>query len=90
MIAGTVLHGTRVGLRIWLLAFFFVGRHKKGISALQFECDTGLGSYQTAWMLMHKVRSALKPKDLGSSPLGTPKSPRPPPSLGPKRVESLP
>ena len=27
--AGTVLHGTRVGLRIWFLAFFFLGRHKK-------------------------------------------------------------
>jgi transposase-like protein len=57
--AGTVLHGTRVGLRIWFLAFYFVGRHKKGISALQFQRDTGLGSYQTAWSLLHKVRSAL-------------------------------
>ncbi len=57
--AGTVLHGTRVGLRIWFLAFFFLGRHKKGISALQFQRDTGLGSYQTAWALLHKVRSAL-------------------------------
>jgi transposase-like protein len=54
-----VLHGTRVGLRIWFLAFFFLGRHKKGISALQFQRDTGLGSYQTAWALLHKVRSAL-------------------------------
>jgi transposase-like protein len=57
--AGTVLHATRVGLRIWFLAFFFLGRHKKGISALQFQRDTGLGSYQTAWTLLHKVRSAL-------------------------------
>jgi transposase-like protein len=57
--AGTVLHGTRVALRIWFLAFFFLGRHKKGISALQFQRDTGLGSYQTAWTLLHKVRAAL-------------------------------
>ena len=57
--AGTVLHGTRVGLRIWFLAFFFLGRHKKGISALQFQRDTGVGNYQTAWTLLHKVRSAL-------------------------------
>jgi transposase-like protein len=54
-----VLHGTRVGLRIWFLAFFFLGRHKKGISALQFQRDTGVGNYQTAWTLLHKVRSAL-------------------------------
>jgi transposase-like protein len=54
-----VLHGTRVGLRTWFLAFFFLGRHKKGISALQFQRDTGLGSCQTAWALLHKVRSGL-------------------------------
>ncbi len=29
--AGTVLHGTRVGLRIWFLAFFFLGRDKNGL-----------------------------------------------------------
>jgi transposase-like protein len=38
---------------------FFVGRHKQGISALQFQRDAGLGSYKTAWMLLHKVRSTL-------------------------------
>ena len=57
--AGTVFHKTRVPLRIWFLAIFFVARHKQGISALQFQRDTGLGSYQTAWTLLHKVRSAL-------------------------------
>ncbi len=42
--AGTVFHGTRVPLRIWFLGVFFLARHKKGISALQFQKDTGLGS----------------------------------------------
>ena len=60
--AGTVLHGTRVALRIWFWAIFFLGRHKKGISALQFQRDTGLGSYQTAWTMLHKLRSALPPR----------------------------
>ena len=57
--AGTVFHGTRVSLRIWFLGVFFLARHKKGISALQFQKDTGLGSYQTAWTLLHKLRSGL-------------------------------
>ena len=57
--AGTPFHGTRVPLRTWFLAMFFVARHKKGISALQFQRDTGLGSYKTAWTLLHKVRSSL-------------------------------
>jgi hypothetical protein len=60
--AGTVLHRTRVPLRIWFLGAFFLGRHKKGISALQFQRDTGLGSYQTAWTLLHKLRSGLMPR----------------------------
>jgi hypothetical protein len=29
------------------------------ISALQFQRDTGLGSYKTAWALLHKVRATL-------------------------------
>lgn len=59
--AGTIFHKTRVPLRAWFLAIFFVGRHKQGISALQLQRDTGLGSYRTAWTLLHKLRSALGP-----------------------------
>jgi len=58
--AGTVFHKTRVPLRIWFLGVFFLARHKKGISALQFQRDTGLGSYQTAWTILHKLRSSLR------------------------------
>jgi transposase-like protein len=57
--AGTIFHRTRLPLRFWLLAIFFVARHKQGISALQLQRDTGIGSYETAWLLLHKVRSAL-------------------------------
>jgi hypothetical protein len=32
------------------------------LSAQQFQGDTGLGSYQTAWTLLHKLRSTLKPR----------------------------
>lgn len=60
--AGTVFHRTRVPLRTWFWAIFFLGRHKKGISALQLQRDTGLGSYETAWTMLHKLRSALRPR----------------------------
>lgn len=56
--AGTVLQGTRIPLRKWFLAIFFVARHKQGISALQLQRDPA-GSYQTAWTMMHKLRSGL-------------------------------
>lgn len=58
--AGTIFHNTRVPLRIWFLAIFFLARHKQGISALQLQKDTGLGSYRTAWLLLHKIRAALR------------------------------
>lgn len=57
--AGTVLHRTRLPLRVWFWAIFFLGRHKTGISALQLQKDLGLGSYKTAWTLLHKLRSSL-------------------------------
>jgi len=57
--AGTVFHKTRKPLRVWFLGVFFLARHKKGISALQFQKDAGIGNYQTAWTLLHKLRSAL-------------------------------
>ena len=57
--AGTIFHRTRKPLRVWFLGVFFLARHKKGISALQFQKDAGIGNYQTAWTMLHKLRSAL-------------------------------
>jgi hypothetical protein len=55
-----VFHRTRAPLLTWFWAIFFVARHKKGISALQLQRDTGLGSYKTAWTMLHRLRSALR------------------------------
>jgi len=57
--AGTVFHATQTSLQKWFLAIFFLSRHKQGISALQLQRDLGLGGYQTAWTMLHKLRSAL-------------------------------
>jgi hypothetical protein len=43
-----VFHRTHAPLLTWFWAIFFLARHKKGISALQLQRDTGLGSYETA------------------------------------------
>lgn len=60
--AGTIFHSTKVPLRTWFWAIFFVARHKNSISAKQLQRDTGLGSYETAWTMLHKIRSALRPR----------------------------
>lgn len=61
--AGTALHKSKLPLRVWFYAVFLVGRHKKGISALQLQSDLGLGSYRTAWLLLHKIRACFGESD---------------------------
>lgn len=61
--AGTALQHTKVPLRIWVYAIWLVSRRKKGTSALQFQRETGLGSYSTALYLLHKVRGVLAERE---------------------------
>lgn len=58
-IAGTILEGTRKPLRTWFEAMWFVTNQKSGGSALGLQRLLGLGSYQTAWAWLHKLRRAM-------------------------------
>ena len=57
--AGTVFEGTRKPLRTWFLAMWYVTSQKQGVSALGLQRVLGLGSYQTAWAWLHKLRRAM-------------------------------
>jgi len=57
--AGTVFADTRKPLRTWFLAMWFVTSQKHGASALGLQRVLGLGSYQTAWAWLHKLRRAM-------------------------------
>jgi transposase-like protein len=57
--AGTVMHGSRKPLRLWFLAIYLFVSSKQGISALELKRELGLGSYQTAWTWLHKLRRAI-------------------------------
>src|SRR3954470_6396699 len=57
--AGTVLHGSHLGLRTWFLAAWLVATHANGISARQLWRQLGLGSYKSAWLLARKLRRAM-------------------------------
>lgn len=59
MIAGTIFAGTRRPLRMWFLAMWYVTNQKLGGSALGLQRILGLGSYQTAWTWLHKMRRAM-------------------------------
>jgi transposase-like protein/Zn ribbon nucleic-acid-binding protein len=57
---GTIFEDSHIPLRKWLVAWYLLCASKKGISALQIQRMLGLGSYRTAWMMMHKIRYALQ------------------------------
>lgn len=57
--AGTIFQGTRKPLRMWFLTMWYVTNQKLGGSALGMQRILGLGSYQTAWTWLHKMRRAM-------------------------------
>ena len=57
--SGTIFEGTRKPLRQWFLAMWFVTSQKNGVSALGLQRVLGLGSYETAWTWLHKLRRAM-------------------------------
>ncbi len=57
--AGTVMHGTRTPLRLWFWAAYLVATHIPGISAKQLQRQLGLTRYETAWLMLQKLRRAM-------------------------------
>jgi len=57
--AETLFHGSHKPLRTWFLAMWFVTSQKHGASVLGLKRVPGLGSYNTAWIWLHKLRRAM-------------------------------
>jgi len=57
--AGTIFDKTRIPLRSWLAAVWYITNQKQGVNALGLQRVLGLGSYQTAWALLHRLRRAM-------------------------------
>ncbi len=57
--AGTIFQGTRKPLVMWFRAMWWVTSQKNGASAKGLQQSLGLGSYETAWTWLHKLRRAM-------------------------------
>lgn len=57
--AGTIFERTRMPLMLWFRAIWWVTSQKNGTSALGLQRVLGLGSYETAWTCLHKLRHAM-------------------------------
>ena len=57
--AGTIFDRTRTPLTVWFTACWLFATQKDGVSALSLKRSLDIGSYQTAWAMLHRLRSVL-------------------------------
>jgi transposase-like protein len=57
--AGTSMQGTHTPLSIWFWGAYLVTTQTPGQSALQFQRQLGLGRYETAFQMLHKLRAGM-------------------------------
>lgn len=57
--AGTVFDRTRTPLTVWFAACWSFATAKGGVSATELKRMLEIGSYQTAWAMLHRLRSVL-------------------------------
>ena len=57
--AGTIFDRTRTPLTVWFHVIWLFATAKDGVSALSLQRALEIGSYQTAWAMLHRLRSVL-------------------------------
>jgi transposase-like protein len=57
--SGTVFHRTKTPLMVWFWAAYLMTTDKRGISALLLQRQLAIRRYETAWLILHKLRRAM-------------------------------
>ena len=57
--AGTIFDKTRMPLKGWLAAAWYITNQKQGVGALRLQRVLGLGSYQTAQTTLYRFHNAM-------------------------------
>jgi hypothetical protein len=57
---GTLFHDSHLPLNKWFLAVALIADAKKSMSAVQIQKHLGIGSYRTAWYMVHRIRKSMQ------------------------------
>lgn len=68
---GTIFEYSKLGLRLWMLAIWYITSHKKGIASTQLAKDLGI-TQKSAWFMMHRLRHAARTRSFNRRSHGTP------------------
>ena len=53
------MHASHLPLKVWFTALHILTSHSNGVSALQLQAQLGLGGYESAWLMLQKLRRAM-------------------------------
>ena len=56
----TVMHGSNLGGRVWVIALYLLTSRPQGVSRRPLHRDLGI-AYKAAWHLSHRIREAARP-----------------------------
>jgi transposase-like protein/Zn ribbon nucleic-acid-binding protein len=62
VIANTIMRKTKTSLVKWFWAIYLCSTDKGGVSALRLQKQIRV-TYKTAWLMLHKIREAMKSRD---------------------------
>lgn len=61
--SGTVMHDSKLPVRIWYMCMALMSQSKKSMSAHEMKRQLGMKRYQPVWEMMHKLREAMGQRD---------------------------
>jgi hypothetical protein len=61
--AGTMFHKSHLPLQKWFWAIYLMAISPKGVSMRNLQKHLGIRSYQTVWLMGHKIRQAMMQRE---------------------------
>jgi hypothetical protein len=53
------MHRSKINILVWFWAVYLVSTQTPGISAMELQKQLGIGRYETAFQILHKLRSSM-------------------------------
>ncbi|MBV9493461.1 MAG: IS1595 family transposase [Acidobacteria bacterium] len=62
VLTGTIMHGTKISIRTWVLVIYSMCSSKNGVASREIERDYGL-TPRSAWFMIQRIREAMLRED---------------------------
>jgi len=63
--SGTIMEGSKLPFRYWMIGMALIGATKKSFSAMELQRRLEHKRYEPIWSMLHKIRAAVERSDDG-------------------------